>query len=208
MSVQSQYPIPSQLIWASLHLLSVRHLCRPLPRSLHVPLLLRMPIPVLAYVLVDNLVAPLIDPTLSRLYHPHRVSSGGQHLSHLALKKFPQQRQALLEVIVAAVLLDNHFLLISLKEIRDTVPAQFHVLQPRQPHHHQTTLSIPPLVSVSASECMWCLLWRSVGFLKFLLRAPANDFSRPDSPTKSHDFERVHSPGLGKYLYLSVPYIT
>lgn len=66
----------------------------------------------------------------------------------------------------------------------------------------------PPLVSVSASECRWCLLWQSIRFFKFLSRAPANNFSRADSPTKSHDSERVHSPGLGKYLYLSVPHIT
>lgn len=109
---------------------------------------------------------------------------------------------ALLEVLVAAVHLDNPLILISLRAIRDTVLAQFRALQPRQSHHHhQATLYFPPLVSVSASECKWSSL-AGVGFLKFLSRAPANDFSRANSPTKSHNSESVHSPGLGKYIHL------
>jgi hypothetical protein len=94
---------------------------------------------------------------------------------------------------VAVLHLDNLFLLISLTAIWDTVFAQFHVLQPRQyHHHHQTTLYSPLLVSVSASECRWSSLWSSVRFLKFPSRALANGISRASSPTKSHDSELLH----------------
>jgi hypothetical protein len=60
-----------------------------------------------------------------------------------------------MEVLVAAVHPGSPFLLTSLRAIRDTVLAQFHALQARQFHHHQTTLYFPPLVSVSASGCKW-----------------------------------------------------
>lgn len=178
MSVQNR---PSQLIWVSLCL---RRLCHPLPPSRHVPLLLRMLILVLAYVSVNSPVVPPIDPILSRLCHLQRVSSGGLHLqspsrrnklrpqchnlisllrTQLALGKFPRQKEANLGVLVAVQHLDNLFLLISLRTVRDIVLAQFHALQPRQ--YHQTMLYSPPLVSVSASECRWLSsLSQSLGF--------------------------------------------
>lgn len=48
------------------------------------------------------------------------------------------------------------------------------------------------------------VVYPSPGLRERFRIAPANDFSRPDSPTKSHDFERVHSPGLEPPCQLSL----